>query len=220
MTEEKKYNLMIVDDHALMREGLKLVLEADPRFTVVAEANNGFSAIKIYQDIKPDLIIMDLSMPQMDGQSAIKEIKKIDPEAKILVLTVHEADEYVFSALRAGANGFILKDSDRAELIGAIIDLLNGKPYLSPNISQHVIQGYLTGKEAVKKDQPTKILTPRELEVLRCIAARLKNKDIARKLFISVKTVEKHRANIMKKLELHSSTELIAFAESAGLIES
>lgn len=220
MTENEQYKILIVDDHALMREGLKLVLEADQRFTVVGEANNGFTAVTIYRKLRPDLVIMDLSMPQMDGQSAIREIKELDPNSKILVLTVHEADEYVFSALRSGANGFILKDSDRSELMSAIIDLLEGKPYLSPNISQQVIQGYLTGKEAIRNDQSTNVLTPRELEVLRCIASRLKNKDIAKKLFISVKTVEKHRANIMKKLELHSSTELIAFAEAAGLIEA
>lgn len=214
---EQTFSILIADDHGLMREGIKHILHSKPMFEVVAEADNGFDAIDQFVKHKPDLVIMDLGMPKMDGETAIRRILESDPNARILVLTGYDADEYVFSALKAGANGFVLKDSDWNEMITAICTVLDGNCYLTPRISEKVIKGYLLGKETMKNTQSIGALSPRELDVLKLIAARYKNKEIADKLFISVKTVEKHRANLMRKLDLHSATELIAFAEAAGI---
>ncbi len=216
---ETSYSILIADDHSLMREGLKHILHSRPMFKVVGEADNGFEAVSQFHKLKPDLVIMDLGMPKKDGETAIREILSSDPKARILVLTGYDADEYVFSALKAGANGFVLKDCDWNEMVTAICTVLDGKCYLTPRISEKVIKGYLLGKESQRNAQSVGQLSPRELDVLKLIALRFKNKEIGDKLFISVKTVEKHRANLMRKLDLHSATELIAFAEAAGLTQ-
>jgi DNA-binding NarL/FixJ family response regulator len=157
-------------------------------------------------------------MPRMNGMEAIKEIKKQCPETKILVLTVHRTEEYILATLRAGANGYILKDATHAELLMAIKSVLMGKRYLSPGVSEKVIEGYLEGRKTLKSSTPWDTLTQREREVLKLIAEGYKNKEIADYLYISVKTVEKHRANLMKKLDLHSTSSLTAFAMEKGLI--
>jgi DNA-binding NarL/FixJ family response regulator len=154
----------------------------------------------------------------MNGMEAIKEIKRESPETKVLVLTVHKAEEYILAAFRAGADGYLLKDSTNTELVMAVNKVLSGKHYISPEISEKVVEGYLEGKKALKSKTSWETLTQREREILKLIAEGYKNKEIADDLCISVKTVEKHRANLMEKLNLHNAQALTAFAIEKGLV--
>jgi len=159
-------------------------------------------------------------MPRMTGMEAIREIKKVSPKTKVLVLTVHEADEYVLATFRAGADGYALKDSTRHELVIAIRMVLAGQPYVSPSISEKVVEGYLEGNKKLKKSSFWETLTSRQREVLKLIAEGYKNKEIADHLYISTKTVERHRADLMEKLDLHSVAALTALAIEKGLVET
>ncbi len=216
-TKEKK-RVIIAEDYTILREGLKALLSFHPNLDIVGEAEDGQAAVRCVDKLKPDLCLMDLSMPRMNGLEAIREIKKRSPETKILVLTVHKAEEYILAALEAGANGYVLKDATHAELTMAVTSVLDGKHYISPGISEKLIAGYL---ESRKKDKPRTswdTLTQREREVLKLIAEGHKNRDIADFFCISVKTVEKHRANLMKKLDLHNIQGLTALAMEKGLL--
>jgi len=213
-----KKRIVIAEDHTILREGLRALLSSDPDFEVVGEAEDGRDAIQCVESLTPDLVLMDLSLPRMNGMDAIKEIKKRSPDTKVLALTVHRTEEYILATLRAGADGYVLKDATHAELVMGIRSVLTGRPYLSPGVSDKVIEGYLEGRKTVKTGTPWDTLTQREREVLKLIAEGYKNKDIAGYLYISVKTVEKHRANLMKKLDLHSTSALTAFAMERGLI--
>jgi len=194
------------------------LLSSDPDLEIVGEAQDGQEAIRCVDKLKPTLVLMDLSMPRMSGMDAIKEIKKRSPETKILVLTVHKNEEYILATLQAGADGYALKDSTHAELGIAIKNVLSGNHYISPGISGRVIEGYLEGRKPLKPTSPFETLTQRERGILKMIAEGYKNKDIADYLCISVKTVEKHRANLMQKLDLHSVSALTAFAMERGLV--
>jgi len=215
---KKPYRIVIVEDHTILREGLRSLLSSNPGFDVAGEAEDGRDAIRSVQKFKPDLVLMDLSMPRMDGLDAIREIKKQSPNTKVLVLTVHKAEEYVFASLKAGADGYLLKDATHAELTLAIESVLRGKPYISPGISEKLVAGYLGGRKPVKADSSWESLTQRERQILKLIAEGHKNKEIAGYLYISAKTVEKHRANLMKKLGIHNASALTAFAMRKGLI--
>jgi DNA-binding NarL/FixJ family response regulator len=215
---EAKYKIVLAEDHTILREGLKSLLSSEPEFEVVAEAGDGREAIHCVRKFKPDLILTDLSMPRLNGMEAIREIKKESPKTKVLALTVHKAEEYILATLRAGADGYLLKDSTRAELLMAAKKVLSGKTYLSPEISEKVVEGYLEGKKSVKGKTSWETLTAREREILKLIAEGYKNKEIADDLCISVKTVEKHRANLMEKLNLHNAQALTAFAIDHGLV--
>jgi len=213
-----KHRILIAEDHALFREGVRSLLGASGDFEVVGEANDGAKAVSLFQELLPDLVLMDLAMPKVDGIRAIKGIKKDFPRAKILVLTAHSAEEYVYSALRAGADGYVLKDAPGKELLMAVESVLSGKSFVSPGISNKLIRGYIQGKKAEASVTPWHALTMREREVLQMVAEGKKNKEIAELLFISVKTVEKHRFNLMRKLGVHSASELKDLAASWGLI--
>ena len=214
----QKVRIVIAEDHTILREGLRSLLSSDPSFEIVGEAEDGREAIKCVEKFRPDLILTDLSMPRMNGMEAIKEIKRQSPKTKVLVLTVHKAEEYILATFRAGANGYLLKDSTHAELVMAVKKVLSGKQYISPEISEKVIEGYLEGKKTLKSQTSWETLTQREREILKLIAEGYKNKEIAEDLCISVKTVEKHRANLMEKLDLHSIQALTAFAIEKGLV--
>jgi two-component system response regulator NreC len=216
---KKSYRIVIAEDHTILREGLRALLSADAQFDVVGEAGDGRAAIRRCDELAPDLVLMDLSMPRMHGFDAIKEIKRQSPEIKIIVLTVHKTDEYILATLQAGADGYVLKDATQSELVMAIRNVLEGKRYLSPGISDRVIEGYLEGKETIKTSSAWDTLTRREREILKLIAEGYKNKEVADHLCISLKTVEKHRANLMKKLDLHNAAELTAFAMEKGLVD-
>ena len=216
MPERKR--IVIAEDHTILREGLRMLLSSNPAFEVVGEAQDGLEAIRLVETCWPDLILMDLSMPRMNGVGAIQEIKKQNPLTKILVLTVHKTEEYILTTLKAGADGYLLKDTTHSELMLAIENVFSGRSYLSPGITEKVIEGYLEGRKTVKSSTSGDTLTQREREILQMIAEGYKNKYIADYLCISVKTVEKHRANLMKKLNLHSAASLTAFAMENGLI--
>jgi len=215
---KSKYRIVIAEDHTILREGLRSLLSTHSEFEVVGEAKDGHEAIHQSEKLKPDLILTDLSMPRMNGMEAVREIKKRTPDTKIIVLTVHKNEEYILATLRAGADGYVIKDSTHSELVMAIKSVLSGKSFLSPEISEKVIEGYLEGRKSLKTLTPWETLTQREREILKLIAEGFKNKEIADELCISVKTVEKHRANLMEKLDLHNASVLTAFAMDKGLI--
>jgi len=214
----EKRRVVIAEDHTILREGLRALLSSSPDLQIVGEAEDGRRAIQCVENVKPDLVLMDLSMPRMNGMDAIREIKKICPKTKILVLTVHKAEEYVCATLQAGADAYVLKDATHSELLMAIKSVLTGKCYLSPGISEKVIEGYLEGRKTLKCRSAWDILTQREREILKLIAEGHKNKEIADYLCLSVKTVETHRANLMRKLGLHDVSALTTFAMQKGLI--
>lgn len=214
----QKVRIVIAEDHTILREGLRSLLSSNPSFEIVGEAEDGREAIKCVEKFKPDLILTDLSMPRMNGMEAIKEIKRESPTTKVLVLTVHRAEEYILATFRAGADGYLLKDSTHAELVMAVKKVLSGKHYISPEISEKVIEGYLDGRRTLKTKSSWETLTQREREILKLIAEGYKSKGIADDLCISVKTVEKHRANLMEKLDLHSIQALTTFAIERGLV--
>ncbi|NNK86048.1 MAG: response regulator transcription factor [Desulfobacterales bacterium] len=210
--------IVIAENHTIIREGLRALLSSNPEYEIVGEAADGRQAIRRVDKLNPDLVLMDLSMPRMNGIVAIREIKKRFPQTKILALTVHKTEEYVLAALEAGSNGYISKDATNEELELAIRSILAGKTYLCPDISGSVIKGYLEGQKSNRDTSLLNILTAREQEVLQLIAEGYKNKEIAEMLFISVKTVDTHRTNLMRKLDLHNASALTAFAIENGLI--
>ena len=213
-----KKRIVIAEDHRILREGLKSLLASKPEFEVVGEAEDGLDAISKVRESKPDLVLLDLSMPRLDGLSAIRDIKKVSPETRILALTIHTDEDYVLEAFNEGAHGYCLKDAGRAELLMAIESIFSGKPYFSPGIADKVLEGYLEGRQQIKSTSAWETITRREREVLKLIGEGYKNKEIADLLFISVKTVEKHRSNIMKKLDLHNAAALTAYAIEKGLV--
>lgn len=214
----EKAKIVIAEDHTILRESLRALLSLQEDLDVVGEAEDGREAIRRVEELTPDLILMDLSMPKMNGVEAIREIRRRVPETKILTLTVHKAEEFVLEVLQAGADGYIPKDASSNELVMAIKSVLMGKRYLSPSVSKVVIEGYLESKRTFASSTPWETLTKREREILKLIAEGHKNKEIADFLCISVKTVEKHRANLMKKLGLHSAAALTAYAMERGLV--
>jgi DNA-binding NarL/FixJ family response regulator len=214
----KTKSIVLAEDHRLLREGLKAILQTEEDLQVIGEAENGLEAIRCVEKNVPDLILLDLSMPKVSGISVIKEIKSRFPEVRILALTIHESDQYVLEAFQSGADGYCLKDASRDELLIAIKSVLNGKTYISPGISENVMVGYLEGKKTIKGSTGWESITQREKDVLKLIGEGYRNKEIADFLNISVKTVEKHRANIMKKLDLHNVSALTAYAIEKKLV--
>ena len=215
---DAKVRIFLAEDHTILREGLRALLSADPKFQIVGEAADGRQAVRSVEKLAPDLVMMDLSMPRMTGMDAIREIKKRFPATKIIALTVHKTEEYLRTTLQAGADAYVLKDATHDELLMAIENVLEGKTFLSPGVSEKVIEGYLAGQGPRLPNSVSELLSQREREVLKLIAEGYKNKEIADDLCISLKTVEKHRANLMKKLDLHNAAALTAYAIEEGLI--
>ena len=207
-----KRRILIVDDHKIVRDGLKSLLRSEPDFDVVGEADNGKDALFATSTLKPDIILMDLSMPNTNGTEAIRNIKRRFPSIIIIALTVHKAEEYIHAALKAGASGYLLKDDSHAELMTALRSAIHGKTYLTPSICGSVVTGYLGRSEKGRLTSSWETLTHREREVIKLVAEGYRNKEIAEYLSLSMKTVEKHRSNLMKKLGLHSASALTAYA--------
>lgn len=212
--------VVIVEDHQLFRDGLKSMLTRRDDVVIAGEAEDGLAALKLIRKLKPDLVLLDLSMPKMGGISVLKDVKRELPDTRILLLTIHESDQYVLEAFEAGADGYCIKDSSREELMMAIDSVLNGKTYISPGISDQVMEGFLSNRKRLKEKTRWDTITQREREVLKLLAEGYSNKEIGDFLHISVKTVEKHRANLIGKLDLHTVAELTAFAIQNGLIET
>ncbi len=204
--------ILIAEDQQLVRQGLAALLAVDD-VTVVGEAEDGKAAVAMAQTLLPDVVLMDLSMPELDGVEATRRIKQLAPKVKVLVLTVANCERRVAEALAAGADGYALKKLGHGELTAAITAVCAGKTYLGPGLSADLVKEYL------EEGESHAALTPRESEVLKLIAQGLKNREIADDLGIAIKTVETHRTKIMQKLDLHNSAELTAYALRRGLIE-
>jgi DNA-binding NarL/FixJ family response regulator len=213
-----KPTIVIAEDHQLFREGLKSMLAASGGFAVIGEAQDGLEAMRCVRKLHPDLLLLDLSMPRMGGISVIREVKSQFPQTLILAVTIHESDQFVLEAFDAGANGYCIKDASRDELMLAIRSVLEGKKYISPGIADQVMEGYIEGRKTLKTESDWDTITPREQQVLKLIAEGYANKEIAGLLHISVKTVEKHRSNIMSKLDLHNVSALTVYAMEKGLV--
>jgi len=211
-------NIVIGENQTIFREALRALLSSRPAYQVVGEAKDGHEVICLVDSFKPDLVLMDLSLPGMNAVEAICEIKRQSPSSKILVLTVHKTEDHILIALENGADGYILKDATQSELILAVENIFLGGRYLCPGISEKVIQGYLRGRKSFKSSTSWDTLTERERAILKMIAEGHKNKDIADYLCISHKTVEKHRSNLMKKLDLHNISSLTALAIEKGMV--
>lgn len=216
----RPFRLVIVDDHAIMRDGLVALLGKESDFEIVATAGDGMSAIEAVDREQPDVVLIDLSMPRTDGAQAIRVIKRKWPETRVVVLTFHKEDAHIHVALEAGADGYVLKDDGRTELLSALRVVASGKSYLSPAICARVMSGYLRGFEpAENPGVPTwDTLTTREQQVLKLVAEGYKSREIAEYLSLSEKTVEKHRSNMMRKLDLHGVSSVTAYAIKNGLL--
>lgn len=222
--------ILLVDDHDIVRTGLKTFLDTQKGLQVVAEASTGEEAITMAAQTQPDVVIMDITMPEMDGLVATSRLKEIDPDINVLALTVHEDKQYLFQMMSAGASGYLTKQSAAEELVEAIRAVAAGNVYLQPTLARWLLEDYrrmLQGlpSDSVSTGEPTgaakdlDVLSKREKQVLELVAEGFTNIQIGEKLGISPKTVARHRERIMKKLDLHSCTELVKFAIRTGLIE-
>lgn len=215
---QETHNVLIVDDHTIMRDGLEALLSAEPNFNVTGTVADGRAAIRSVAAQKPDIILMDLTMPRTGGIEAISTIKRQFPDVKIVALTFHKEDKYIHSTLEAGADAYVLKDDSRTELLMALRSVLSGKSYLSPSICDRVVAGFLAGGEVSSHGPSWEILTRREREVIKLIAEGNRTREIAEYLSLSPKTVEKHRTNLMRKLDLHSVSAVTVYAIQNGFV--
>jgi DNA-binding NarL/FixJ family response regulator len=210
--------ILIAEDHALVRAGFRALLSQDPEFEIVGEVDNGRDAVRAVGEIKPDVVLMDLTMPGMNGMEAIIDIKRRYPGVRVLVLTLHKTEEFVLASLRAGADGYILKEATPGELRLAVRTVASGKTYLSQDVLGSVISEDSSRGGALPRNGVWDTLTRREREVLKLVAEGKSNKAIAEFLFLSAKTVEKHRAKLMAKLGMHNAAALTAYAIQKGLV--
>ncbi len=214
-----RVRLVLVDDHAILREGLRALLALESDLEVVGEAENGDAGLEIVERLQPDVVITDLAMPHRTGIQVIARVRKVAPAARVLVLTVHNGEEYIRAALTAGADGYVLKDSSRADLLQAIRSIVRGQRYLCAPVSAKILSGYL-GDGDPRPVASVQHLTDREREILTLIALGKSNKRIALQLVLSVKTIEKHRSNFMRKLELHNTAGVTMFAICNGMVSA
>ena len=215
---EESVRILVVDDHTIVRQGLKALLEAQPDFQVVGEADNGREAVKKAQELSPEVVIMDIAMPILNGLEATRQIKRVLPETKVIALTMYNDEEYVFQILKSGASGYLIKETAVNELITAIRSIRMGNPFFSPAISRKIMESYLREDAEKKPKGESDKLTNREKEVLQLIAEGYTNNEIGNLMNISVKTVETHRAHIMSKLDIHDVAGLIKYAIKKGLV--
>jgi two-component system response regulator NreC len=215
----KKIRLLVADDHKIFRQGIKKLLEEEPDLQVVGEAADGRDTVKKATELKPDLVLMDIAMANLNGLEATKQIKKVLPEIKVIMVTMHKNEEYVLQSFQAGASGYILKEGAVEELVSAIRSIHQDKSFLSPTVSKTLVDAYLRKMETGKTETPFDLLTDREREVLQLIAEGYSNREVAKQLFISVKTVEAHRAHIMQKLNIHDIAKLVKYAIQKGLVD-
>ncbi|GAA2374826.1 DNA-binding response regulator [Catellatospora methionotrophica] len=210
--------ILLADDHALVRRGVRLILDSEPDLTVVAEAGDGAEAIALARAEQPDLAILDIAMPRLTGLQAARELSRTMPGLRILILTMYDNEQFFFEALRAGANGYVLKSVADRDLVEACRAAMRDEPFLYPGAVTALIRDYLD-RAARGQDQPERAITAREEEVLKLIAEGHSAREIAQLLFISIKTVDRHRANLLQKLGLRDRLELTRYAIRAGLIE-
>jgi len=218
-TNAGRISVVLVDDHAVVRTGLRLLLEAEPDLAVLAEASTAAEAVDRVAELKPAVLLLDISMPGGGGIGAIERLRKTSPETRVLMLTMHDDPEYLRVALVSGAAGFILKNAAGAELISAIRTVHQGRTYVDPTLAGAALRGILSAAErASAGDNPTDRLSPREIEVLRQLALGYTNKELANRLELSVKSVETYRARVSEKLGLSGRAELFRYALENGMI--
>jgi len=212
--------VIVADDHAIVREGVRMILAREPDIEVVGEAGDGAQVLDLVGSLRPHVVVMDISMPGMGGIEATQRLKAQHPEIQVLALTMHEDESYVFQLLRAGAAGYVLKRAAAQDLVQAVRAAARGEAFLYPSVARKVVEDYLKRVETGEERERYDGLTTREKEVLTLIAQGLSNQQIAEKLYISIKTVQTHRAHILEKLGLHDRTELVRYAIRKGLIEA
>ncbi|GCE12988.1 response regulator [Tengunoibacter tsumagoiensis] len=224
---EKMISVLLADDHDILRQGLRLLFKAQPDMRVVGEARTGGEAIAQARALRPAIVVLDISMAQMDGLTACKHIRRELPQTQVLILTMHEREEYFLQALRVGAAGYLVKKAAPAELSSAVRAVAQGEMYLYPGLARALVRAYLAPHHAQAGESPRgqtlpnalQVLTPREIEVLTLVAEGKTNQEIATLLVLSIKTVQAHRANVMEKLGLQDITHLVRFAIHHGLID-
>jgi two-component system, NarL family, response regulator NreC len=213
-----KIRLLLVDDHKIVRAGLKMLFQAEPDIEIVGEASSGAAALERVAEVKPDVVVMDVAMPGMSGIEATRQIKEESPETAVIALTMHEDEQYFFQMLAAGASGYVPKRAAPDDLVSAIRAVSQGQVFLYPSLAKLLVADFLQRADPEVDLAPAEELTPREREVLTCIAEGYTNREIGKKLTISVKTVDRHRENIMHKLNMNSRVDLVKYAIEKGLI--
>ncbi len=217
-TRERKIRILLADDHTVVRRGLRLLLESQPEFSVVAEAADGKQAVDAADSAQPDVVVLDIAMPNLNGIEAAQRILAAAPGTSIVILSMHADESYVLRALKAGAKGYLLKDSAEGDLIEAIKSVTRGKTFFSTEITKMLAEDYVREIRSRGIEDSYELLTPREREILQLLAEGKSNKDIAGLLNLSLYTVETHRRNLQDKLNLHSFAELILYAVRKGVI--
>jgi RNA polymerase sigma factor (sigma-70 family) len=210
--------VLLADDHTLIRAGLRMVVASHPGFTVVGEANDGREAVALAEQLKPDVVVMDIGMPSLNGIEACRQIHDSLLQTQVIMLSMHSDEAYVLRALKAGAKGYLLKDSAEADLASAIRAVTAGKSFFSPTVSKVLLEDYMRKLERTGAEDSFELLSPREREVLQLVAEGKSSKEIANLLDLSVYTVETHRAKVMQKLNLHNIPELILYAVRKGIV--
>ena len=210
--------ILLADDHTVMRNGLRLLLERQPNLQVVGEAADGRQAVALCETVNPDVVVMDIAMPNLNGIEAARQIVNRNPRTAIAILSMHSDESYVIRALKAGARAYLLKDSAEADLLAAVRALTDGKSFFSPAISKILVEDYMRQLESRGAEDTYELLTNREREILQLLAEGRTNKEVANMLNLSLYTVETHRAHILQKLNLHSVPELILYAVRKGII--
>ncbi len=214
----QRIRILIADDHTLVREGLRALLEGQGDFEVIAEASNGREAVDRAIQMQPDVVLMDIGMPELDGLAATRHIVRTNPAIRILVLTVHETEDYFFRVLEVGAHGFLVKDAASTELVAAVRAVHHGGVYLHPPMAKRLVEEYLQRIGSGEERAAHAMLTPRERQILALIGAGHTNKEIAEQLSLSINTVQAHRSHIIDKLNLHSRADLMRYAVRVGLL--
>jgi len=217
-----KTSVLIVDDHPLFREGLKTIISRDPGYEVTGEAGNGREALRLAEELSPDLVIMDVSLPDLSGIDLTRQIRELVPKARVLIVSLHAKAEYIAEAFQAGATGYVVKESAAARLLQGLEAVARGEYFLDGLVARQVVEMLMEGPAKADKltNAAYQTLTPREQEILVLLAEGLSAKEVGEKLFISAKTVENHRAKIMGKLGLHTTIDLMRYALKYGLIQA
>jgi DNA-binding NarL/FixJ family response regulator len=216
----KNIKILFADDHSIVRNGLRALFRSTPGFSIVGEAPDGETAVQMATSRKPDIAILDISMPKLNGIEATQIIRQRHPEIKVLILTIHEDEAYVHKLIRAGASGYVVKNAEKKEIIAAVRAVASGQPFFSPGISQLMIEQFIqrTREERDRPTSPVDPLTKREREILEFIAQGFTSKEISVKLFLSLSTVSTHRANLMQKLDIHDTATLVRYAIESGIV--
>ncbi|MUK90811.1 response regulator [Ornithinibacillus sp. L9] len=228
MNTDKQINIVLIDDHKLFREGVKRILEFEPSFNVVAEGDDGIMATKLVKEFNPDVVLMDINMPNMNGVQATADLVRLFPKTSVIILSIHDDESYVTHALKTGAQGYLLKEMDSNSLIEAIKVVSDGGSYLHPKVTHNLVQEYRrlskesvtrTADNVVEYHRPLHILTKRECEVLQLLADGKSNRAVAESLYISEKTVKNHVSNILQKMNVNDRTQAVVSAIRKGWVE-